>query len=155
MKVNIKTRKSAGSEQGLQRKAAGGQSQHLPPYGLRPPGSSVHGNSPMGGWPCPPPGRLPDPGIKSLSLASPALAGWFFITSATQEAIYIFISQQCESESCSVLSDSLRPNGLYIQSMEFSKPEYWSGQPFPSPEDLSNLRVEPGSPTIAGGFCSS
>ena len=30
-----------------------------------------------------------------------------------------------ESESRSVVSDSLRPHGL--QSMEFSRPEYWSG----------------------------
>ena len=31
------------------------------------------------GLPCPPPGDLPDPGIKTLSLASPALAGGFFL----------------------------------------------------------------------------
>ena len=31
---------------------------------------------------------------------------------------------QAESESCSVVSDSLRPHGL---SMEFSRPEYWIG----------------------------
>ena len=30
----------------------------------------------------PPPGDLPDPGIKLASLTSPALAGWFFISSA-------------------------------------------------------------------------
>ena len=45
--------------------------------------------------PFPPPGDLPDPGIK---LTSPALAGGFFIT---------------ESESRSVVSDSLQPHGLY------------------------------------------
>ena len=38
------------------------------------------------GLPCPPPGNLPNPGIKSMSLASPALAGGFFTTSATWEA---------------------------------------------------------------------
>ena len=32
----------------------------------------------------------------------------------------------CESESRSVMSDSLRPHGL-LQSMEFSRPEYWTG----------------------------
>ena len=32
------------------------------------------------GLPCPPPGDLPDPGIKSASPVSPALAGRFFIT---------------------------------------------------------------------------
>ena len=35
---------------------------------------------------CPPPGDLPDPGIKPSSLASPALAGGFFTTRATWEA---------------------------------------------------------------------
>ena len=38
------------------------------------------------GLPCPPPGDLPDPGIKPVPLASPALAGGFFTTSATWEA---------------------------------------------------------------------
>ena len=32
--------------------------------------------------------------------------------------------------------------------MEFSWPEYWSGYPFPSPEDLSNPGIEPRSPTL-------
>ena len=36
--------------------------------------------------PCPPPGDLPDPGLEPASLLSPALAGGFFTTSATQEA---------------------------------------------------------------------
>ena len=30
--------------------------------------------------------------------------------------------------------------------MEFYKPEYWSGLPFPSPEDLPSPRIEPRSP---------
>ena len=34
------------------------------------------------------------------------------------------------------------------QSMEFSKQEYWSGLPFPSPRDLPNPGIEPGSPTL-------
>ena len=38
------------------------------------------------GLPCPPPGDLPDPGIKPMSLVSPALASRFFTTSATGEA---------------------------------------------------------------------
>ena len=32
--------------------------------------------------------------------------------------------------------------------MEFSRQEYWSGLPFPSPEDLPNPGIEPGSPTF-------
>ena len=35
-----------------------------------------------------------------------------------------------------------------IQSMEFSRPEYWSGWPFPSPGDLSNSGIEPSSPAL-------
>ena len=33
-------------------------------------------------------------------------------------------------------------------SMEFSRPEYWSGLPFPSPGDLPNIGIEPGSPAL-------
>ena len=32
--------------------------------------------------------------------------------------------------------------------MEFSRPEYWSGEPFPSPGDLPNPGIEPGSPAL-------
>ena len=34
------------------------------------------------------------------------------------------------------------------QPMEFSRPEYCSGQPFPSPGDLPNPGIEPRSPTF-------
>ena len=37
------------------------------------------------GLPCPPPGDLPDPGIKPASVTSPTLAGGFFTISATWE----------------------------------------------------------------------
>ena len=35
-----------------------------------------------------------------------------------------------------------------IQSMEFSRPEYWSGYPFPSPGYLPNPGIEPRPPTL-------
>ena len=34
------------------------------------------------------------------------------------------------------------------QSMGFSRQEFWSGLPFPSPRDLPNPGIEPGSPTL-------
>ena len=40
--------------------------------------------------PWPPSGDLPDPRIKSTSLTSPALAGRFFTTSTTWEALLVF-----------------------------------------------------------------
>ena len=33
-------------------------------------------------------------------------------------------------------------------SMGFPRQEYWSGLPFPSPGDLPDPGIEPGSPTI-------
>ena len=42
------------------------------------------------GLPFPSPGDLPNPGLKPVYLMSHALAGGFFITSATWEAGYIF-----------------------------------------------------------------
>ena len=44
-----------------------------------------------------------------------------------------------------------------IQSMEFSRPEYWSGEPFPSPGDLSNPGIKSRIQVshIAGGFFTS
>ena len=50
------------------------------------------------------------------------------------------------SESHSVMSDSEMP--WTIQSVEFSRPEYWSGQPFSSPGDLPNPGIKPRSPAL-------
>ena len=36
--------------------------------------------------------------------------------------------------------------------MVFSRQEYWSGLPFPSPGDFPNPGIEPASPALAGGF---
>ena len=35
-----------------------------------------------------------------------------------------------------------------LQSMGFSRQEYWSGLPFPSLGDLPNPGIEPGSPAL-------
>ena len=35
-----------------------------------------------------------------------------------------------------------------IQSMEFSRQEYWSGLPFPFPGELPNLGIKPRSPAL-------
>ena len=57
----------------------------------------------------------------------------------------------CESEvaqTCPALCDPIdcSPPGF---SMEFSRHEYWSGLPFPSPEeDLPDPGIEPGSAAL-------
>ena len=37
-------------------------------------------------------------------------------------------------------------------SMGFSRQEYWSGLPFPSPQNLPKQEIEPTSPALTGGF---
>ena len=40
-------------------------------------------------------------------------------------------------------------------SLVFSRQEYWSGLPFPSPEDLPNPGIKPGSPALQADALSS
>ena len=40
-------------------------------------------------------------------------------------------------------------------SRGFSRQEYWSGLPFPSPRDLPNPEIEPGSRTLQADFLAS
>ena len=35
--------------------------------------------------------------------------------------------------------------------MEFPRQDYWNGLPFPSPGDLPDLGIEPGSPALQAG----
>ena len=45
----------------------------------------------------------------------------------------------------------LTPQTVALQaplSMKFSRQEYWSGSPFPSPGNLPNPGIEPGSPAL-------
>ena len=124
------------------------------------------------GVPFPTPEDLSDPRIELSSLASPAMAGGFFTTSTTWE-----------SESRSVVSNSLRPYGLYsprnspgqntgvgslsllqgIFPIQGSKPRFSALQAdslpaepqgktrilewvaYPSPGDLSDPEIDPGS----------
>ena len=54
-------------------------------------------------------------------------------------------------QSRSVMSDSATLSTVAYQApqyMEFYRQEYWSGLPFPSPGDLPDPGIEPGSPTL-------
>ena len=49
------------------------------------------------------------------------------------------------------MSDSVTSWAIAYQappSMEFSRQEYWSGLPFPSPGDLPDPGIQPGSPAL-------
>ena len=60
----------------------------------------------------------------------------------------------CESESvnCSVMSNSLQLHEVATHQaprfMEFSRQEHWNWLPFPSPQDLSDPEIEPGSSVL-------
>ena len=89
------------------------------------------------GLPFPPPGDLPDPGIKPTSLMSPVLACGFFTTSATWEAL----TNQWRSEVKSLSRVWLLATPWTVAyqappSMGFSWQEYWSELPFSPPVDL-------------------
>ena len=58
------------------------------------------------------------------------------------------IDYESENVSSSVMSASLQPHGLQPSSsiIEFSRKEYWSGLPFPSPWDLPNPGINSGLP---------
>ena len=76
---------------------------------------------------------------------SPALAGGFFATNATWEARL-------------VVSNSAKPWTVAYQaplSMGFSRQEYWSGLPFPSPGDLPDPGIKPGSPAFQADALTS
>ena len=52
------------------------------------------------------------------------------------------------TQSCPTLCDPWTVAHQVPPSMGFSRQEYWSGLPFPSPEDLPDPRIEPGSPAL-------
>ena len=70
------------------------------PMGCSLPGSPIHGTYRQEYWSgllVPYSGVLPDPGIEPMCLAYPALAGRFFTTSATWEALYKGMSPEIKN----------------------------------------------------------
>ena len=81
------------------------------------------------------------------SIASEIYAWFCFYLGPSLE--HIICVCVCQSLSCIRLF--LTPWVVVHQallSMEFSRQEYWSGLPFPSPGDLLNPVIEPGSPAL-------
>ena len=122
------------------------------PMDYRLPGSSVQGILQARILEFASPWDLPKPGIFPTQGSNPGLphCRWILYHLSHQGSPVHRPYPSCiqnESESHSVVSDSLwTPRS--IQSMEFSRPEYWSGQPFPSPGDLPNSGIKLRSPTL-------
>ena len=59
------------------------------------------------------------------------------------------------AQSCLTLCDPWTIAYQAPPSMGFSRQEYWSGMPFPSPGDLSDPGIEPRSPTLQADALTS
>ena len=59
------------------------------------------------------------------------------------------------SQSCPTFCDRWTVAHQAPPSMGFSKQEYWSGLPFPSPGDLPNPGIEPTSPALQADTLTS
>ena len=114
------------------------------------------------GLPFPSPGDLPDPGIEPASLMSPALAGGFFTTESPGKPILYSKNKISPCISIGLVAKLwptlVTPCTVTQQaplSMEFSKQEYWSGLPFPSPGDLPHPETELRSPALQAVSCTA
>ena len=95
------------------------------------------------GLPFPSPGDLPDTEIKPASLA---LTGRFFTPGPPGKPCDY--SESEITQPCLTLCYPMDYSQQAPASMGFSRQEYWSGLPFPSPGDLPNPGIEPGSPAL-------
>ena len=119
------------------------------------PGSLSMGFTRQECWselPFPPPGDLPNSGLEprsselqtDSSLSEPQGKSMFchmlplsslFVHAQLLSHIQLFVTQCIVACQVPVF-------------MGFSRQEYWSGQPFPSPEDLPNPGIKPRSPSL-------
>ena len=97
------------------------------------------------GWPIPSPGELPDPGITQ---GPPALHADYLPAEppGKPHLYYTYIHTSLIRVQLFVIPWTVAHHAPL--SMEFSRQEYWSGLPFPSPECLSNPGIEPSSPAL-------
>ena len=68
----------------------------------------------------------------------------------------------CVCSVASIVSNALQPSWTVARqallSMEFSRQEYWSGLPLPTPgvlPDLGSKSWSPASPALTGGFSTT
>ena len=100
------------------------------------------------GLPCPSPGDLPDLGIEP---GSPTWQADALPSEPPWKPTCYFPSKEKKVKSLSrvrLFATLLTEAYQAPPSMRFSRQEYWSGLPFPSPGDLPDPGIEPGSPAL-------
>ena len=61
---------------------------------------------------------------------------------------FLKVKKVLVAQLCPIIWDPVNCSPQAPLSMEFSRQEYWSGQPFPSPGDLYDPGIKPWSPTL-------
>ena len=135
---------------GLPRRSPG----DLPNPGMEPRSPAVQVDS----LPTVPPGKPMNSRVDRLSLLQgnsqlknqtrvSCIAGGFFASWTTWEALKVSFEVQSLSRVQLFVTQWTVAYHAPL-SIGFSRQEYWSGLPFPSPEDLPNPGIEPGSPAL-------
>ena len=88
------------------------------------------------GFPCPPPGHLPNPGIKPPSLTSPALVGRFFSTSTTWE---VSDRPQTSTSGSSSKAHTLQFCSWNLMRDESFSQQHWGERVAPSITELLGI----------------
>ena len=97
--------------------------------------------------------------IRSISYFQPDISqgnfGFCFLDCAQTCVVHVM---WCDAQSLSHVRLFATPRTVAYQappSMGFSRQEYWGGLPFPSPGDLPNPGIEPGSPAFQADALTS
>ena len=79
-----------------------------------------------------------------------------FILSSSHLCLHTLLEGEGEiAHSCPTLATPWTVAYQASPSMGFSRQEYWSGLPFPSPGDLPDLGIEPRSPALEADALTS
>ena len=99
----------------------------------------------------PPPEHRPNPGIEPAPPVSPALTSRCCLPRHHLGIPTNVLKVKVKVKALSRVRVFVTPWTVAHQaplSMEFSRQEYWSGLPFPSPGDLPDSGIEPRSPAL-------
>ena len=93
--------------------------------------------------------------IMSANLEDPAMATGLEKVNPQPNSQKKKVKESEVTQSCPTLATPWTTAHQAPLSMRFSRQEYWSGLPFPSPGDLPNPGIEPGSPTLQADALTS
>ena len=104
--------------------------------------------------------NLPNPACSHHSLTSHSFSlqlhcstFYFSLPPSLFLMLFILCTRPCSvAQACPTFFDPMDCSPPGSLSMEFSRQEYWSALPFPTPEDLPDPGIKLMSPALAGDF---